>query len=730
MPLNPFQPNVLNLANPKAHDPIEDSLPTTTAQDVVEVQNEKPEEVPDLDPKIKKRNDEFRQRIDAAKTHRRKLISNWTVSIDYRRGKPFTSQADSDQIAVNLDWSLTKNKQAKLFSQVPEARINHGEDLLLDKAPWIGSFQNKLNDALVAAGIESAMDECLPDCINAAGIGVVLVSYEAIMEDKEVPSIDISQLPPEIGAQVMKTGQFNGQEVPMETVPTPADHRYVVQRVSPADLLWPVNFTGANFDKAPWIGRTGRITWTEGVQQFKLTEADKDSILGEDRPMMDRLTHDVERDKASVDDMVGFDEIFFHEFQYIDGVRNYSTIHHLVFVNGKEDPVIDEPWKGQKYDEEANTVIGAQRYPIRILTLAYLTDEAIPPSDSAIGRPQVNEINKARGQMIKQREHSLPVRWFDVNRLDPAVQQGLMRGTWQSMIPVQGDGGRVIGEVARANMPIENHEFYKYAKNDLHEQWTTGPNQLGSGNEVETKGEANDIQAGIAVPQLRERAKVASFFVGIAEVLGGLICLYEDAASIGEGFDPSFSTTLKYTVLADSTVLLDSNQRLGKLYDFVNKNAKSGWVNIEPVLQEIAILSGLDPKVVIKAPTPAPPVEPNISLRLTGTEDVLNSLTLAFLIKSGQAPTPEQIEQAKSLIQQAVTPPAGLQLQSGMPGPGAAPMMPVGVNPPGPPLPPPVAGPPPGTPPPMPMPPKMGEAHPEWSSMPMINKRTESGGIQ
>ena len=181
---------------------------------------------------------------------------------------------------------------------------------------------------------------------------------------------------------------------------------------------------------------------------------------------------------------------------------------------------------------------------------------------------------------------------------------------------------------------------------------------VGSGVGVETKGEGDTIQSNFQTRLGRERAKVAKFFCSIAEVIGGLLCLYEDPASLGEGFDPAISKTLCYSILADSTVLLDSQQRTERLERFINFVAKTGWLNLDPVLKEYASLSGLDPNTVITAPQPKPPVEPNISLRLTGSEDLTNPLTLAFLLKSGQAPDATLIEQAKQLISMVVTPSA------------------------------------------------------------------------
>lgn len=658
--------------------------------------------------KTKKRWQEFKSRINTCREYRKKLLSNWITSVDYRRGKPFSSQSDEDQVAVNLDWPMTKAKQAALYSQTPEVRVVHSPESI-QAGPWVAKFERRLNDNLRKADVEAAMDECLPDVINASGFGVVLASYEAITEKVDVPAIDMATLPPEIASQAMQTGMIDGVPVPMEQVDRVVDRRYIIQRISPSDFLWPIEFTGSNFDHSPWIGRTGRITWAEAVLKYGLTEEDKDKVVGEDKTVLDRISYDHDKDKVAADEVVGFDEIFYKSYQFDENSKSYETIHHMVYLNGKEKPVIDEMWKGQEQDPESGVVYGSKKYPIRVATLTYITDEAIPPSDSAIGRPQVNELNKSRSQMIRQRERSLPIRWFDVNRLDPAIQTNLMRGVIQAMIPVQGDGQRVVGEVARANYPREDFEFDKIAKGDLAEIWTIGPNQMGSGDNVETKGESQEIATNFQTRIGRERARIASFFVGIAEVIGGLMCLYEDPELFGEGFSKEFSHTLCYSVLADSTVLVDANQRLQRLNQFLNVYAKSGWVNLEPVLKEIATLTGLDPNVVIQAPQPKPPVEPNISLRLTGTEDMSNPLTLAFLLKSGQAPTPEMIEQAKQLIQQAVV----LVQPQPAPVPGAPPTEPPPAD----------AGPMPN--PPIPMP---GEANPDATILPKITKRSDDPG--
>lgn len=653
----------------------------------------------------KKLHGRLRESISACKQYRRRRVKDWQINVDYRRGKPFSSETDEDRISVPMDWALTKEKEAQLFSQVPAVRVNHPPHTIApDALPWLHNFETKVNDVVITAGIESAMNECLPDCINASGVGVVIVAREAITENVLLPSIDLSLFPEEIERFALESGTFpDGTPIPMEETPRVLDSRYLVSRISPADFLWPVDFTGSDFDMSPWVGRSGRVLWPEAINRFNLKEEEKEKVLGDNRSTSDRIDRQNQDQEKGLDEVVSFDEIFYREICYIPGTKSFSTIHHLVFIDGRDAPVIDEPWKGQKIDKESGLVIGALRYPIRVLTLAYLTDDAIPPSDSSIGRPQVDEINKARTQRSKQQERSIPVRWFDVNRVDPAIQYSLMRGTWQGMIPVQGVGSNIIGEVARSGMPQETFLFDRIAQSNLKEFWQVGAGQWGPG--VETKAEVEAIGSSTDIRIARERAKVGKFFIGIAEVLGGLVSIFEDPNAFGQGFTPLISRALAYSILADSTVLLDSNQRLRRLIQFVNFTATSGWVDIEPVLKEIASLSGLDPSVVIRPPQPKAPVEPNMSLRLTGTEDMMNPLTLAFLMKSGQAPDIAMIEEAKKLIEAAVTPPAQPPGLDGIPGDIALGPRPLDGQVPGPPV------------------PEIGAANPEWRAMNRVNSR-------
>ncbi len=675
---------------------------------------------------VSKRHKEFKDAVNVCKQYRRKLVQNWTVNIDYRRGKPFASQSDEDRIAVPIDWSLTKQKISLLFSQVPEIRVNHPPQTISKEfAPWLHNYEQRINDTGISAGVETAMDELLPDCINAAGIGVAMVSREALTEDKVVPVQDLSIFPPEVAAEIEASGMLP-DGTPLETmvIPDVVDSRYRISRISPADFLWPIDYTGSDFNEAPWIGRSGKITWAEAVARFKLQESDKEKYGGgENRNALDKLNNDAEKDQAETYE-VSFDEVFYKEQKYDAKARSFAAIHHLIFLGDRSKPVVDEPWKGQQLDEASKQLLGALKYPIQVLTLTYISDDAIPPSDSAIGRPQVNELNKSRTHMMLQREHSRPVRWFDVNRVDPLIQQALMRGTWQHMIPVQGNGQNIIGEIAKAQLPQENYHIDGVIKGDLAEAWQVNQGQVGT--DIETKAEVQAVQTNMQTRITRERAKVGKFVCGLYEILGGLVAIYEDPASFGEGFNPIVSRTLSYSILVDATVLLDAGQRYKRLEEFYNFAIKTGWLSPEVILKEMATLVGLDPAIAIVPPQPKPPAEPNVSLRLTGAEDMMNPLLLAFMDKAGLVPDPAMIEKMKYLIQLAMTPLPGTVMptpaQPGEVGPDGQPVepdpmskVPIPIQPmPGADQLPPSNSPP---------PPALGKAFPDLSAADKVNQR-------
>lgn len=623
----------------------------------------------------------WRSRLTAARRRREDLLPDWQRNVDARRGRAAETQTSTTAVAVNQDWPLTKAKIAQLYSQTPEVRLSPRYPGLDQAVP---AFGRELNDTIAEASVGTTVEEVLADVINAAGIGGALVYYEARTEARDVPAIDPAMLPP-------------GTEIPTTTVDTVVDVKHCVDRISPSDLLVPSDFTGSNYDKARWLAHDSRCTWAQGMRMFGLTDDQKPRVLGTDR-RAGGTSNSLNTDSTKFRDseVVNFTEVFYWRHYYHPDETSFKAIQRVVFVDGLDEPVINEAYRGQQRGPQG--MLGVVRLPIRVLTLTYISDDSLPPSDSSIGRFGVNELESSRDAMVQQRKHSIPIRWFDSNRVSSGTRSLLEKGTFQGFIPTNGPGDRAVGEVSRASFPQERYEFDRVIKGELTEQWQVGTNQAGAFASGErSASEARIVQQNFQTRVGQERDKVTRFVLGIAEVLAGHLALYgtfdlPDAVGVQR---EALATGFTYSVRADSTVRLDASQRIEQLKEALNLTGQSGFINPKPIIAEIIELSGLNPALVVIDPQPKPP-EP-VQVSVSKAEDLTNPLFLALLNRTHQGPLPEDIAAALKQLAALSMPVA----------PPVAPAMPD------------------GRPPSTPMTP--GMAHPDWQEQPRINKRKQDG---
>lgn len=654
----------------------------------------------------------FKNKVEASKKNGRTFHPEWKRNVELRIGEGVvnffnqgTRVENETQSEVNPDWYLTKMKTANLFSQVPAVQGTHENKQYAAAVP---PFMKALNYEIGAkrANLSVPMNECLNDNVNAAGIAGVMVGYAARFETVQVPveesipgpqgPIPVASLPPELLQGFVQAGAIH--MVPTEQV---IDYKFFVNRKSPTDLLWPVEFTGSNFDDGDWIGYTGKYTWAEALNELKpsetnrgLTEADKDKVTGsEDARATVTLRTDPEKSHLVDSKAVKYDELYYWRYRVDPEEKSFKAIWKIVFVHGLDEPVIHEAWKGQRYDEQTRKYVGACKFPVRILTLTYITDNPIPPSDSSAGRPQVNDMRRSRSQMFDNRERSIPIRGFNTNRVDPLIAERLMAGTWQGMIPFNGDAQNSIWEVARASYPSEDMAFDQKTERDLEKMWQVESN---SAPGRKTKDEVNYNQQIFAARTGQDRTQVANFFLSIVEVLAGWMVLYSDFPTLTDQEKQTMHQAwdekhilhdLVLKIRPDSTIVLEPAARIEKLMTFLNMTVKSGFVNAEPIIAEIAELSGIDPADVMIKPEPKIE-EPNISYRFSGKQDLINPVVMALLVEKKMAPSPESLKIAMQILTAAQ---AGPQPEPPQGAPGAPPPPPGGpgeltpeqMNPPG-----------------------------------------------
>ena len=289
----------------------------------------------------------WRGRIGASRKRRDERLPEWQENVTARKGvlapladTTSTINARTNAIGVNQDWPLTKAKVAQLYSQTPEVRLMPRDDAF---RPAVPIFGRELNDTIQAVSVGTTIEEVLCDVVNAAGIGGVLVSCDTRTEAREVPVIDPATLPPDQQMAAMQ----GALEIPTTTVEHPVDIRYLAQRISPSDLLVPSDFTGSNYDHARWLGEDGRMTWSQAVNAFGLDESVKEKVLGRDKRMTGTSLN-TDSTVYTDTDVVTYTQLFYWRHYYHQDETNFKALQRLVFVDGLEEPVINEPYQAQR----------------------------------------------------------------------------------------------------------------------------------------------------------------------------------------------------------------------------------------------------------------------------------------------------------------------------------------------------------------------------------------------
>lgn len=639
----------------------------------------------------------WKARLSSSRKRREERVATWQENVQARKGAGRTSDATSlrltttSGVSVNQDWPLTKAKIAQLYSVTPEVRLSPRLPEFQQAVPIFG---RELNDTITEAGVGGTIEEVLADVVNAAGIGGVLVSCETRTEPRKVPLVDPSTVPPELQAQI-----------PTTTVEHPTDICYLAQRVSPTDLLVPDDFTGSNYDKARWLGEDGRMTWPQAQANLGLTDDVKSKVLGQDKRTGVGQSLNADTTSFRDTDVVNYTQLFYWRHYYHADETSFKALQRLVFVEGLDEPVINEPYRAQKRSQNGQ-LVGVTKNPIRVLTLTYISDDALPPSDSTIVRSQVLELQDSRSDMQLQRKHSIPMKWGDVNRISAGTKSLIEKGEFQGFIWTNGPGDRAVGEVARAAFPPERYELDRIIKDEITEAVQVGSNQAGAfADGKRSASEAKIVQQNFQTRVGQEQDKVTKFFVGIAEVLAGHLALYGTFAIPDElGIQrEALATSFTYGVRADSTVRLDAQQRIDQLIRVLNLGAQSPFINPAPIWAEILELSDLDPGKVMIEPKPKAP-EP-VKVSVSKAEDLDDPLFLALLMRTHQGPAPEDLQAAIALRKSAIEGTAAMTASLLVPGAPSAPTPPV--------------------PNPQQIPPM---AHPGWEAAPRLDRRAEDGG--
>lgn len=675
----------------------------------------------------------WKGRIEASRAVKKDILRTWQDNVAYRKGKPFRTAPNDETVTVPEDWSRTKNKQAQLFYQIPEVKLKaRRPEFMGATAVFAAALNFELTQKIHP---EHMMNECLADVINASGIAICEVGYDASFEDVALgeagvgePGVDggmegsepgMGQLPPGAPGQQFTTETLpaggaipdaaggGGLGMPMppvppapptapQTVAKPIYECIYTERISPAHFLWPVEFVKSDWQKASWLGKEGYLALAEAKRRKWVGENAK-GISIDNRDWLLSMEDDASRTK-STDVYIKYVICYYRPYDFDPEEKDPKKIKQVILVEGEGGEkggmkkVSDEDFKWQKQDPQSGKWVGMTTYPIKVMTITYISDQAIPPSDSEIGRPQVKELIRARTDMQKQRARSLPMRWYDVNMIDPVIGDRIRKGKWEDMIPTNGPGEHAIGEVARAAYPNQNFEFDKVAKQDLDKGWSMGDSQQSVATPGDTTAaEVNAMQSSLNTRLDFERSWVLRFFMQVAEGVAQLMQMFCDNEDyvwiVGQDGVEALKPWNKdmiageyiFEAKPDSQLRLDVTQERNQALNLYKLLRKDPLINPTGLVQQLLEVHGLDPAKGMAQQEPPKPEPAKVSYSFKG-EDMVNPMVVAIMQKSPTPLTAQDIQAAQQLLASVITPP---QPQGGMPLPGGEPPPtgPTGANP-------------------------------------------------
>ena len=547
-------------------------------------------------------------------------------------------------IRVNIEFEKTEQKKYQLLYRLPaiklrptprttrEYLINPQQPDGLKKA--VSVFREYLTYLIGPkhAKLKATLDEVIFDMVCPAGIGFVKVGYQRFT-DGTIP-IDTGEMQPDPTYQAAPGTILGLRPVPMVPVmgeaPNIIADKYYASRISPARGLVPAEFMGSDFNQADWLGYDGWILRDGAIGLgWPIPEDLKESASVSD----DRIVElDKKGQKAG---QLHFREVFYYASRVNTTVKHPDKIRRLVFVDGITEPIIHEDYKDQEFDDRGRFVKGLRTLPIKVGTLRYVSDTAMPPSDCSVMRRPIDELAALRTLQMLHRKKAGPLRWVDGNALiDEAMKEKVIRQEYYDTIVTDGPGDRLAGEVGKASYPAANDNYEDRVMGDINRGFALGANQSSVKEQGGTTAtEIASIAQSTANRLSGEREKiVGGLFVEIVEAFGCLAQLYADEATYVEVLGPTGEKLIEpftkdtvpgeylYEVVPNSALAPDASADRDLALNRYNLLANDPYANREQLYRDTVEAYDGDPDRLTKIPDPKPPEKPSVSMAFKGED--------------------------------------------------------------------------------------------------------------
>ncbi|MPZ20144.1 MAG: hypothetical protein GEV06_19835 [Luteitalea sp.] len=549
----------------------------------------------------------------------------WKINVERYLARTLKSTPSGHTVVVPKDFSNTEQKKAQLFFRVPEIHLTPRRPEFQQAVPV---FQAKVNHTLGRHGVnaKALMHEVLTD-VELTGLMIAKIGYEPT-QDGEKPVVVGQQPMPNVG-DVLGLNPVAMQPI-IESVPNIIHERYFLERVSPGSVVIPGDFKGSDYDRAAYLGFEFELDAQMLARRFGIDPALVKS--GTDVDQQQSLDPDAQKDGTTGEarPKVKGTELWYRAALFDKAVKHPELMRCLVLIDGVDEPLkhADSPYQRQLPD---GRLLGMKGYPVHIGALYYTPDSAYPTSDVSMSRAQVDELSKGRTQMVQQRERNNSMRWADKNRADVELVNRIVKGEVQEVIPTDGNGDEIIGEIARAQFPRENFEFNRVTQGDIDDVWAFSPAQRGNrGEGSDTATEASIIQSNADVRMAWSQGRVLDWFLGAVEKLGALIQLFADDEDYLEVAGPDGITRLEawdrstvegaefvYSAKANSAIRQDSAIDMKRLWDRYSLLANDPNVNRVELLRWALSMSDMDADklVIAELPEKKPELKSNLSVK-------------------------------------------------------------------------------------------------------------------
>lgn len=588
----------------------------------------------------------WKARLAASREFIKPVLAVGKKNVLRQKQKFFESTPSVDSIAAPDDFFLSQQKIAKIFYKVPEVQLSGKRPEFEGAAPLAQAVLNEYLDA-EHINVKATIDEMLTDLITAVGFGACKIGYNATIVD--VPVTD-----PTTGAPVRDplTGQPQTQKSLIHEA-------YECSRIPPGRMLFAPEFIRSDFDTGPYIGFTfieDVLPGTEHAQTSQITE--QDDLLS--KPPAEAAN--TSRTYLIVDAM------WFKGSLFNKDVQNPEEIWEFEWVRGAESPRVYRKCPYQKFPG----------FPVKVLTTRYISDTALPPSDTTITRNIIDAKSLGLSLELIHRMRSLPQNAVDTSRLDGDVLQKLEANVMDAMIgfgmPVTDD---LIRPIVKGQLPQEHYALQEQLDRMVAASWSMGASQTGAKERgTHTATELNIVESNMDTRLGYEEDKAAVFFLTkmvrpIAALIqqyapadGGYVrVLGPDGAMKLQQWTPALiQGDFAFKIKINSQLRPDSQADLKKTTDWVNYSAKSEYVNQMRNWQLAAEAFGFDPAQLIIQPQPRGPVAEPAPIAV---QDLI--LVLA-------SPEPMRTILVQTLIAWKVPfPPETASLLAAMPAPPVAP---------------------------------------------------------